>query len=104
MISNSMISLSIKGLDKLSSLNEITNEICKKYKIPAHFGSKRKNIFFDYVDGSGKNFYNMPLYDENRITKPNDCRGFWSCRDCVIISYNPLVFRVDGIEFIPFLK
>lgn len=104
MTSNSMISLNIKEIDNYSSLKEITDEICRKYKIPSKFSSKCKNIFFDYVDTDGEDFYNMPLYDEDRITKPNDFRGFWACNACEIISYNPLVFRVDGIKFRPFLK
>ena len=104
MTSNSMISLNIKEIDKFSSLKKITDEICRKYKIPSRFSSKCKNIFFDYVDRGGKDFYNMPLYDENRITKPNDHRGFWDCSTCEIISYNPFVFRVDDIKFSPFLK
>ena len=98
-----MSMLSISGVPAYTTLKSLTDKICDKYQIDNEFRCKREKILFDYTDRMDESFYNMHLYDENKIEKPNDERGFWSCRTINIISYAPLLFKVDGITFTPFL-
>lgn len=98
-----MSMLSVSGVQAYTTLRSLTNKICDRYRIDNDFECKRKKILFDYTDRVGENFYNMHLYSENKIEKPNDGRGFWSCGYINIISYVPLQFEVDGIIFTPFL-
>lgn len=98
-------------------LCDIIRDVCNKYNIAPD------KVYFDYVQNDVE-YHNMRIYgidslckmigitcnedlinndgfwsNVERVEHPNDTRGFWYCRFCMIICLNPLKFNVDGILF-----